>query len=87
MMRSFSNWLTDFLKKLFSAETSSPSSPCSSASWSPKGSSRLVMIWPRDRTTARSTTFSSSRTLPGQSYSMRRFRASSLIAAGCAVAL
>src|SRR5437899_9363869 len=78
---------TDFLKNDRSAETSSFSSSRSPASWSPNGSSRLVMICPRERTTARSTTFSSSRTLPGQSYSVSRFSASSLIAAGCAVAL
>ena len=34
-----------------------------------------VMLFPGDRTTARSITFSSSRTLPGQSYSIRIFRA------------
>ena len=86
MMRSFSNWATDFLKKELSPFSSLPS-PSSPASCSPNGSSRLVMIWPRDRTTARSMTFSSSRTLPGQLYSMSRRMASSLIAAGWAVAL
>src|SRR6266498_2153610 len=90
MIRSFSNCATDFLKNelslLATSPSTSPSSP-SPASWSPNGSSRLVMIWPRERTTARSITFSSSRTLPGQLYSISRRMASSLIAAGCAVAL